>query len=662
MKLFDVLMIFLPLVFLLLMLGGVWGWLRRKDACAKSAAMGCGVSRRVEGLIFLAAAVVSAVVALRLNRYYGVVLYRLDELRPEYARTHVILAAVICLVLVAGFIACLRGRTSLAVVLSLVTVISYAGVMNRCPMNQVGYLMTLIAPEGSWEPIIKYTFKLKYPEDEPAELWLNDIYMGKLPLTISGRQLYTKITEPGKEAEKGFRKAARDREMCEILMLAYKSNDYEDGHYWYTPDHERHFAKVLVGGKQYPHRRYARTKQLNEGSYKYDLEVSIQLETERSAQMYDSPMDRLEKLFDEAVKNGYRVDDDWKAAILAEGHNGMHHLNLKAEKDEGFVGLLDEWARSEFGVGAKEPREVYDEICRRVAGLKHFDDDSLEYRAIGLIYDGLDYERIVKEYKKAYKKRSPGTAAAVASRVLKLWDRKLDAENPYEDNFMEKEIVLTVLAYKNDVGTAAAFGGSVFENYLLRQYRREQRVEGIELGYENYMYEGGQHLNKWLYHLVHLDSPTGRKFRRNNSTATLKMAKVMLNSMHNLRKDPPEFLFIDLDMGKRNIAVKCWEEYLIAVEDSFPGWEPDKFEKRLKYLLRLGDLATDDMYRQCWQYVNLKELFGDNRIVKVLDPLGAERKKFMAKIMLDSISGNEKVANNLVITRALKAVLEKGDN
>ena len=233
MKPVHVLMNFLPLVFLLLMLGFVWGWLRRKDACAKSAAMGCGVSRCVEGVIFLSAAVVGAVVALRLNRYYDVVLYRLDELRPEYARTHVILAVIICLVLVAGFIACLRGRTSLAVVLSLAAVMFYAGVMNRCRMNQVGYLMTLIAPEGSWEPIINYTFKLQYPEDEPAELWLNNITMGKLPLTISGRQLYTKITEPGKKAKEVFRNhLEKNGATCaavhfEAFYLAIKEYDKE---------------------------------------------------------------------------------------------------------------------------------------------------------------------------------------------------------------------------------------------------------------------------------------------------------------------------------------------------------------------------------------------------------------------------------------------------
>jgi hypothetical protein len=252
-----------------------------------------------------------------------------------------------------------------------------------------------------------------------------------------------------------------------------------------------------------------------------------------------------------------------------------------------------------------------------------------------MIYDKLDYKPLVDEYVKAVKsghelRKSHGPremfgrvyteythgeidgldvevllgSISVVRHVLQLWDAKLNKENPQEDNLIEREITPAILVYRYDLDLAGEFGGSVYERYLLRQYQWHSQVEGIELGYENVESKGDLQLNKWLYHLVQMDTAGGKEFRKNNAYATKKIAEVIVNSRFNNEKAVPEFIFYDLEAGKNCLAYQFWPEYTLAVEDSFPGWENDKLKKRFTYLANLGELATFEMYMDCWRKID----------------------------------------------------------
>lgn len=684
------LMMYLPVFFYVMLTGMLLLWLRRKNSFSNSAKSGCKTSRIVETLILVCAAVPASVIAAHLTRRYDNILLNLSSFQPAYARTHLILAGIICSILLVSIIFCIFGRTSLAVIIATVILMGYGTLMSRTGYTKTPYFMTLISPKDSWQPVINYTFEMEEDPNKQADLWLDDVHLGKMPLTISGWELYKKTPPLDEKTERKLRSFALgpEKKLCEIRLQVLKSKDNQDGHYWFTHGVEGHFAKVKIADELYGSYGYGNCQALSHGPrYDYKVQIPLSIEARHAKpdiqQMLDNSLNR-------ARKNNYKVDEKWKSDLDKQGEYGWRGLRNAALKEKGFEVLVDNWVKDEYRIGTDSAQQIFERICKQADADEHYHTGFRQGRAIEMIFDKLDYEPIIADFKKAVKSKSqlrysmgpremfgktyteythgkiPGlnnvvqpASISVKRHVLQLLDSKFDAENPGIDNPVEKVITPAILIYRYDLDLAKEFGGSVYENYLLRQYRIHRRIEGIDMGHENYMYENGMHLNKWLYHLVHLDTPAGRKFRNYNSTATRKIAALLTTSMFNHSKHPPEFVFYDLDLGRNSLAVRFWKEYLIAVEDSSPGWEYDKFEKRLKYLLRLGEHATDDMYRQCWQYVNFKSMMGSNRIIKPLDLLTPSRKRFMAKLMLDTIEGNEKVPNNVVLSRQLKDILQK---
>ncbi len=81
----------------------------------------------------------------------------------------------------------------------------------------------------------------------------------------------------------------------------------------------------------------------------------------------------------------------------------------------------------------------------------------------------------------------------------------------------------------------------------------------------------------------------------------MKLAEIMINNGFNNERKPPEFLFYDLNLGQESMAYQYWPSYSVQVESSFPPWWYEKLIKRWEYLNKLGSLATEDMYMQCWK-------------------------------------------------------------
>ena len=197
---------------------------------------------------------------------------------------------------------------------------------------------------------------------------------------------------------------------------------------------------------------------------------------------------------------------------------------------------------------------------------------------------------------------------------------------------------LADLLFYGDLEGAVKIGGPDVEKYLLRKYQRDRRIEGIDIPYKNRKWISGMHLSKALYWLCHLDSGVGQKFRKRRRDEVMKLAELLTNSPHNHDRKPPEFLFYDLEEGKKSLAYEYWPKYFYAVEKSWPGWEGDKLKKRWSYLAKLGDLAIFDMYMDCWGQVrDISELMGGRNLVEAVEVIGQDRKMEIVRANIEDL-------------------------
>jgi len=405
-------------------------------------------------------------------------------------------------------------------------------------------------------------------------------------------------------------------------------------------------------------------------NHRYDCGVDIMVDFPSREKRITAKTHRLKTLLQIARLADYQVDTAWRAALRTHGKDGWRALLGATEQEKGFEALISEWISHEYRINRDDPKLIFERICKEVDTQKFYSPSLPQGLAIGMIYEKLDYRSLIEKFERVikgkmnlnngystiqvsqkkrvleynhgpreytYRERETVPASMSAIRhVLQLWDRKLDAENADPDNPIEKAITPAILIYRPDLDLASEFGGYVYEQYLLRHYRREQRVEGRELGPENFEFEGGLFLNKWLWRLVRLNTPAGQSFRSRNPIVTEKMARLLLNTRFEDAREPPGFLFLDLDRGQRGLAFTFWKEYILTSEDAF-GREIDRFKRRLLYLAHLGNLATDVMYKECWRHVSFEDLFSPEGLGETLNVAPTDRKIFMAHYILDDI-------------------------
>ena len=116
MKFAQNMMFLTPVLFCLMLTGILLLWLRRKNTVAKTAPLGCKVSRNVETLLLSLMALVVFIYLLT-NVQAGGLLPRLNELRPAFVNVYLTLAGVVLLILAAAVALAFLRRTTWAVVI-----------------------------------------------------------------------------------------------------------------------------------------------------------------------------------------------------------------------------------------------------------------------------------------------------------------------------------------------------------------------------------------------------------------------------------------------------------------------------------------------------------------------------------------------------------------
>jgi hypothetical protein len=129
----------------LLAAGGVWLWLRRRDARTHIVSPGSVVSRTVETAAWAMMTSVCFVFLLT-NPDKGGLLLRLHDLRPQFVIVYLTLAAVVLLILILLLRAAYLGKTRGAVCLTFAVLYVYAFIQDG-PFDLMRGLVRLILME-----------------------------------------------------------------------------------------------------------------------------------------------------------------------------------------------------------------------------------------------------------------------------------------------------------------------------------------------------------------------------------------------------------------------------------------------------------------------------------------------------------------------------------
>lgn len=645
---------FLSLALLLVVLGIISLVLRRRASIPKSAPRGTWITRTVETLILLSAGLLIFV-------YIGCLssdglLLKLKHLRPEYAKTHIIIAASALAAILLAALLSLLGSTSWAVVLAIVTIFSYEAVIRGSGGFHFRGLIARIAPKDSYAPRVYYNIKANI---EGVELWINNVYLGRTPFTITADEFHQKVPFLA-EPPDGYSTEHKNLPAANWFRMKFSVWEPEaaaHGSVRYSHDFKDYYARLkykdewgqnglgICGGSGVP--------------WRLEYNVSLQAKFPSVVPVRDTAERRLDHLIEKARLSDYKVEAAWFVTMATHGRNAWRKLRSLATEEKALDQLADEWVEWKYGISndveQNKAREVFRRICNDVKNGAAYESGTAEALAVEMIFHHLDLEQLVDWYETSIKKGSDAAPRAVVAHAIRLWDRKVDAECPGKSNIIEQRIAPAVFAYWDDPETAAAFGSLSVEKFLLRHYQRERRVSGIELAFEDRKYHWGLHLNKWLYVLARLDSPAGKSFRKRYRRQVLELADLLMASGHNSSKDPPEFLFLDPDQGKNSMAYQYRPNYMVAVETSHL-WDYQKLAKKWAYLARLEPPATFDMYMDCWrQLTDIDELMGADKLVGAVDAIAKDMRVRVATAIIEDLEKRHPHKHGYV--RALKSHL-----
>lgn len=137
----PLLLVFLPFSLPLLLVGGIWLWLRRRAARVGSTRVTCPLSRRVEALQLFVTIVV-VFVYLTTNESKGGLLLMLGELRVQFAVVYLVLAVLVLLALLLSVWIAYQGYTGGAAYLAFALLYVYGFVLNG-PLDLMRRLVRL---------------------------------------------------------------------------------------------------------------------------------------------------------------------------------------------------------------------------------------------------------------------------------------------------------------------------------------------------------------------------------------------------------------------------------------------------------------------------------------------------------------------------------------
>ncbi len=610
----------------------VMTYLEKHDKSCANKKPGTKLTYRVESFVFVSICLLFSLVVYNQNKRTYL---NFEFLHPDYAVLHKILLVVLVLWILISIIVCLKKRLVIACMLAVSGFWCYLGLFVPALGNRVNPFMQAMAPGDSWKPVVTYSFELEN-SNEPVELFINDVSLGYTPVKIASQDLYNKVPALNQEEVNAYYK--REDGGCRSVYLEWYKYGMHNGVYRKSYS-QMCFFKIKVNGEFVEDYRI-RHNGLPGYQVRYDYQYNILL---NPREKWRRERDKKDRLLNYARLNDYQVEPQWFDEISSLGNSAILDDNWKYKDAQKFSQMYDQKAKETYGIGQKDPEEIFQKICRQLDAKGRFHTRQIEARALDFVHDKLRFKPLLKKYKKAisgydrpyysyskghrwgevyyefdhtprentlhhyfYTDQYPASMSAVGY-VLSLWDKKFDIENNEEDNLIEEALSpLLIYRHSHDVYALEQFGGESYAKYLERQFRRHNWVvamSGHHAGSASYKY--GEMYNRYFESLINSQTETGKRFRAGNQMRSEQLAKRIITSTHNMNKDVPGFIFYD----DKKIAIRLWETYLLAVQSS-NQIQHEKSRLLMEYLAKCEDKATDRMYLQAWNNICYQFKYG----------------------------------------------------
>lgn len=595
------------------------------------------IARIVETTVLGAAGILILAIAAT-SRSTGGYLLMLDEISPAYATVNVLMflgaAAGVALALVIAY----RGRTAGGALVLTLFLIAYG-----LALNAGSYAGKLFVSAEIVKPVIEYTMDVSGENVRGAELWVNGVCLGKTPFrtTMDAFEATTPYwPEPPSDYETDKGEIPRyeprgvnvghHRRWTAFMLPARRDGDYEQ--------RRKYYARV----------RYAGEWGLWEGNSSSGSGGSAVTRRAYSVLgvVFPERQKRLDALLDKARLAGYDVTPEWFQTIETYDEDGWIALRRAVPDEPEMMAVLDAWATWRYGLDkvtdADSAWRAFEGICEEADAKKQYLTPSVAGRAVELLVSKLPEDRLLDRavrlirsaglfhyltwrmngrlqfgYVAEGRAVSLGGDGGISSRAFggkigsrpfpasgfpvahAVWalSEQYAADPSTQPNVIQQRIAPELVRWHSGAGlpdpllVAASFGGPGIDRFLLRQ---NWWTDGRGLDWEDRLHTGGREVNKWLYALAHLNGKAGHEFRCDHAAVVMDMADTAcLGGSPWPSEEDVDFVFLSPPLAK-----EYWPRFArIVREHTHDG----KLEPQWRYLLRLGDAATAEMFVDAWR-------------------------------------------------------------
>ena len=593
--------------------------------------VGWGVRLVESSVLLLEGAAVWALIAM--NPSTNGMLLRLDQLAQwdgDVALAHLTAAVCAGLGVVTAAVLALVWRLRLGTLLMAGVLVGYALLLNG-PGGSLVPDPIRARGRGRWhDPDTVYTIRLS-PDIEDAELWVNGVYLGATPVTMSLGEFVERVPVWDKE------EAAR-----------------QNAEGWRQPYHEaageRHRTWLPWGRFPVPSQRgnqrdyYGRARLRGHWSYTTGRSGGHGTGTAHGATYvteFGVLFPELEKEFDRLLDAGrardYRADGEWFGGLVSYGTWVWPKLVELVPSEPGIQRVLDQWAAAACGIGRMGIQDeasawrVLERIAVEADRVGSFDTHSPEGRAVELLAPRLSEEQVVAWAEElALDRRDHAVGwrwiggrlhfsrpklngemgadqlpphAYVAAHAVRCLDEWLDARDPQTPNIVERRVVPALIRrhYRNHLAmkAAVALGGPAVSRFVLRQNWRAAAQSQQQDWANNRMRAHGMELNRWLHYILQLDDAEAEDFRQRHRNLCLDHAESCLGpegSSVDVGRDLLTFLFRENDAGPNNLAMRFWPRYEVLADQA----PHNALASKWWYLCRIRPEPPLDLVAQTW--------------------------------------------------------------
>lgn len=300
----------------------------------------------------------------------------------------------------------------------------------------------------------------------------------------------------------------------------------------------------------------------------------------------------------------YHVDGEWVSAANSYFHLVRNGILAAIDREPRFQQVLDEWAGSQYGLSestdAREAGQVLKQIQDQADREQSYSTDSIAGDAVELLVNHLDANQVIAAadarlkvilagddfgYGWGWSSRSGkmhfSTTPDSPRRALKpsdfvlahvVWrlDQLGDQASSGQDNTVERIIVPNLLRISYRVpqvrGLIEELGGASLDEFQRRQQAGVYSYKPSS-DYSENEFISGDHIRRAFWQAVNSRTPSGAKFRKENSEQILDLAEMMLKKSFSLTSVPDwtQFLFLDVEGGEP-LAKAFWEKFRTRVE------------------------------------------------------------------------------------------------